>query len=68
MFESETETTDLRIIEWETRIKCCEKYRMEITESKAMGSIMRGGGLGLKKQCGEGYVPGSDRLAWKELR
>ena len=45
MQKSETETTDLWIIEWETRMKCCEKYRMGIAETKAVGSIERGGKL-----------------------
>ena len=49
MSKSETEMTDLWIIEWETRMKCCEKYSMEIAQSKAMGSIERGGKLGTEE-------------------
>ena len=49
MFKSETETTDLWIIKWGTRMKCFEKYQMEIAKSKAMGSIERGGKLGTEE-------------------
>ena len=56
MLESETETSDLRIIEWESRMKCCEKYRMEIAESKAMMIIERGGQVD------------AEEAMWREIR